>query len=105
MSATCSDAFVVHSEAFDQPALRGGRQECQAQLRARFHTGKPRSSATTALTGSERAGVVRSRKQDVGIVRGVAVGHRIVRGEDDASRLGTADHPATKSDAGAHDGE
>ena len=45
----------------------------------------------------------RSPKQDVGIVRGVAVGHRIVRGQDGASGLGADDHAGgIAGSAGGH---
>ena len=44
----------------------------------------------------------RSPNHDVRIVRGVAVGHRIVRSQDGASGFGADDHAAAQPDAGGH---
>ena len=62
---------------------------------------KKRRPASAARDPTER-NRSRSPKQDVGIVRGVAIGDRVVRGQDGASGLGADDHAAARPDAVGH---
>jgi hypothetical protein len=97
------DLPVVTDAVDSKTAVGAAARACKCGSAAFRLANRATTSGRLSWSGMSRRSMV--TQQDVGIVRGVTVGHRIVRGEDGARRVGSDDHPAAQSDAGAEDGE